>query len=58
MITPVRWEDGRLVLLDQTKLPTEEVERACASWPEVAEAIRTLVVRGARHAGALDFLGG
>jgi len=28
MITPVRWEDGGLVLLDQTRLPTEEVERA------------------------------
>ena len=28
MITPVRWDGDRLVLLDQTRLPTEEVERA------------------------------
>ena len=57
MITPVRWEDGRLVLLDQTKLPTEEVERACASWPEAAEAIRTLVVRGAPAIGVAAAFG-
>jgi methylthioribose-1-phosphate isomerase len=57
VITPVRWEDGRLVLLDQTKLPTEEVERACASWPEAAEAIRTLVVRGAPAIGVAAAFG-
>jgi methylthioribose-1-phosphate isomerase len=57
VITPVRWEDGRLVLLDQTRLPTEEVERICASWPEVAEAIRTLVVRGAPAIGVAAAFG-
>ena len=57
MITPVRWEDGRLVLIDQTRLPTEEVERACASWPEVAEAIRSLVVRGAPAIGVAAAFG-
>jgi methylthioribose-1-phosphate isomerase len=57
VIRPVRWEEGRLVLLDQTRLPTEEVERACASWPEVAEAIRTLVVRGAPAIGVAAAFG-
>ncbi len=57
MISPVRWEDGRLVLLDQTRLPTEEVERAYASWQEVAEAIRTLVVRGAPAIGVAAAFG-
>ncbi|HWN15210.1 MAG TPA: S-methyl-5-thioribose-1-phosphate isomerase, partial [Candidatus Dormibacteraeota bacterium] len=56
-ITPVRWEDGRLVLIDQTRLPTEEVERACGSWPEVAEAIRSLVVRGAPAIGVAAAFG-
>jgi len=46
VISPVRWEDGTLVLLDQTRLPTEEVERAYTAWRDVADAIRTLVVRG------------
>jgi methylthioribose-1-phosphate isomerase len=57
VITPVRWEDGRLVLLDQTKLPTEEVERAYTAWAEVAEAIRTLVVRGAPAIGVAAAFG-
>jgi methylthioribose-1-phosphate isomerase len=57
VISPVRWEDGRLVLHDQTRLPTEEVERAYASWQEVAEAIRTLVVRGAPAIGVAAAFG-
>ena len=40
MIEPVRWADDRLVLLDQTRLPAEAVERSCSSWTEVADAIR------------------
>ena len=58
--------------MDQTRLPVEEVERSCATWPEVADCIRTLVVRGApaigvaaafgvalaaRRSGARDFEG-
>jgi methylthioribose-1-phosphate isomerase len=57
VITPVRWEDGRLMLLDQTRLPAEEVERACLSWREVADAIRTLVVRGAPAIGVAAAFG-
>jgi methylthioribose-1-phosphate isomerase len=45
-------EDGpRVVLLDQRKLPDEEVEVACRSAAEVAEAIRAMVVRGAPAIG-------
>ena len=51
MITPVRWADGRLLLLDQTRLPGYEVERAYERWEHVADAIRTLVVRGAPAIG-------
>jgi methylthioribose-1-phosphate isomerase len=57
MIRPVRWESGRLVLLDQTRLPVEELERAYTAWPEVAEAIRTLVVRGAPAIGVAAAFG-
>ena len=51
MIAPVRWEGERLVLLDQTLLPREETERTYDRWEDVAEAIRTLVVRGAPAIG-------
>jgi methylthioribose-1-phosphate isomerase len=45
-------EDGpRVVLLDQRRLPDEEVERSCASATEVADAIRAMVVRGAPAIG-------
>jgi methylthioribose-1-phosphate isomerase len=56
-ILPVRWSSDRLVLLDQTRLPTEEVERQCARWEEVADAIRTLVVRGAPAIGVAAAFG-
>src|SRR6266478_1448671 len=57
VISPVRWDGSRLALLDQTRLPVEEVERPCASWQEVADAIRTLVVRGAPAIGVAAAFG-
>src|SRR3989304_1782597 len=47
----VRLEAGAVVLLDQRRLPDEEGERRCPTSTEVAEAIRTLVVRGAPAIG-------
>jgi methylthioribose-1-phosphate isomerase len=47
----VRIEDGRLVLLDQTRLPGERVERRYRDWREMVDAIRTMVVRGAPAIG-------
>jgi methylthioribose-1-phosphate isomerase len=56
-ISPVRWGDGRLLLLDQTRLPGEERWLACERWQEVADAIRTLVVRGAPAIGVAAAFG-
>jgi methylthioribose-1-phosphate isomerase len=47
----LRLEDDRVVFLDQRLLPLEEVELECRSAAEVAEAIRTLAVRGAPAIG-------
>jgi methylthioribose-1-phosphate isomerase len=41
----------RVVLLDQRRLPDEEVELACTSAAEVAEAIATMAIRGAPAIG-------
>jgi methylthioribose-1-phosphate isomerase len=57
VIRPVRWAGDRLLLLDQTRLPGEEVERAYTRWQDVAEAIRTLVVRGAPAIGVTAAFG-
>src|SRR4029453_10639522 len=47
----VGWEGDHVVLLDQRRLPDEEVEVECRSAEEVAEAIRTMVIRGAPAIG-------
>jgi methylthioribose-1-phosphate isomerase len=50
-VEPIKWERGRMGLLDQRRLPGE----VAWLWPEtledVAEAIRTLAVRGAPAIG-------
>jgi methylthioribose-1-phosphate isomerase len=47
----VRLEDDAVVLLDQRRLPEEEIELRCASATEVAEAIRDMAIRGAPAIG-------
>jgi methylthioribose-1-phosphate isomerase len=47
----VRLEQGGVVLLDQRRLPDEEVELVCRSVAETAEAIRSLAIRGAPAIG-------
>jgi methylthioribose-1-phosphate isomerase len=47
----LRLEGDRVVFLDQRRLPDEEVELVCRTVGEVAEAIRTLAVRGAPAIG-------
>jgi methylthioribose-1-phosphate isomerase len=50
-LAPVRWDGHSLVLLDQRKLPGVESYLAFDTWQGVAEAIRTMVVRGAPAIG-------
>jgi len=47
----VRLEVDAVVVLDQRRLPDEEVELRCASAAQVADAIRTLAIRGAPAIG-------
>jgi methylthioribose-1-phosphate isomerase len=56
-VQPIRWHDGVLELLDQRLLPREEVWVACRNAHEVAEAIRTMVVRGAPAIGVAAAFG-
>jgi methylthioribose-1-phosphate isomerase len=50
-VSPLRWDGRSLFLLDQRLLPREEVWIECRTSSEVAEAIRTMVVRGAPAIG-------
>ena len=47
MIPTIEWKDGRLRLLDQSRLPGEVVFLDCEDYQTVAQAIRELKVRGA-----------
>ena len=47
----IEWRDGTLILLDQTKLPTQVEYIHCTDWRQVAEAIKMLRVRGAPAIG-------
>lgn len=46
-IQPLCWEGDAVIILDQTRLPHEEVYLRCIQVAQVVEAIRSLRVRGA-----------
>ncbi len=47
----IEWKQPELILLDQTKLPTDIHYIRCTDWRQVAEAIKMLRVRGAPAIG-------
>ncbi|MFO7866622.1 MAG: S-methyl-5-thioribose-1-phosphate isomerase [Candidatus Aminicenantes bacterium] len=47
----VEWKNGRVVMIDQRRLPLEEVYLECRNYEDVAEAIETMVIRGAPAIG-------
>lgn len=53
----VEWDDGVVVLLDQTKLPEAEVYLRCESADDVIGAIQRLSVRGAPAIGVAGAYG-
>lgn len=50
-VQTLKWCDDHLILLDQTRLPTEVVYRDCWDLEAVAQAIEELKVRGAPAIG-------
>jgi len=53
----VEWKDSKVVMIDQTKLPNELVFVKYDDYNQVADAIRTLVVRGAPAIGVSGAFG-
>ncbi|MBI4178551.1 S-methyl-5-thioribose-1-phosphate isomerase [bacterium] len=51
MLNPIRWTGGGLTLLDQRRLPAQTVYLKPKNVNQVADAIRTLAVRGAPAIG-------
>ena len=50
-IRPIQWEDGLLKLLDQTRLPLEQVTLEIGDYRGATDAIRDMKVRGAPAIG-------
>jgi methylthioribose-1-phosphate isomerase len=57
MIQTLEWTDHGVRFLDQTKLPTEETYVNCTTHEQVADVIRTMVVRGAPAIGVAAAMG-
>ena len=57
MIKTLEWTNAGVRFIDQTKLPTEEVYVTCKDYEEVADAIRTMIVRGAPAIGVAAAMG-
>jgi methylthioribose-1-phosphate isomerase len=57
MVETIQWTDAGVVMIDQTRLPREEVYVTCHDYREVAEAIRSMVIRGAPAIGVAAAMG-
>src|SRR5689334_15309914 len=57
MVETIQWTDAGVVMIDQTKLPREVVYVTCRDYQEVAEAIRSMVIRGAPAIGVAAAMG-
>jgi len=53
----IEWRDDKVVMIDQTRLPGEEVYNEYSDFKSVAEAIRGMVIRGAPAIGVAAAMG-
>jgi len=53
----IEWKDNSVIMIDQTKLPNELLFVTCSDYKQVANAIKTLVVRGAPAIGVSGAFG-
>jgi len=54
---PIEWTDQGVVMLDQRRLPGEEIFHTYTDYREVAKAIREMVIRGAPAIGVAAAMG-
>jgi methylthioribose-1-phosphate isomerase len=57
MIETIKWSPDGVVMIDQTRLPSEEIYVTCRTYVEVADAIRTMIIRGAPAIGVAAAMG-
>ncbi len=57
MVNTIEWKDGKVVMLDQSRLPLEVSYVECIDYQMVAEGIRKLWIRGAPAIGIAAAMG-
>ncbi len=57
MLPTIKWSDGKVIMIDQRRLPWEEVYREYTDYTGVAEAIEKMVIRGAPAIGVAAAFG-
>ena len=53
----IEWAGDRIIMIDQRKLPLEETYVECRTYEQAAEAIETMVIRGAPAIGVAAAMG-
>jgi methylthioribose-1-phosphate isomerase len=54
---PIEWTENGVVMLDQRRLPAEEINHTYTDYQDVAKAIREMVIRGAPAIGVAAAMG-
>jgi methylthioribose-1-phosphate isomerase len=57
MVKTIEWVDGKVVMLDQSRLPIDVVYVECTDYRKVAEGIKKLWIRGAPAIGIAAAMG-
>ena len=57
MVETIEWSGDGVVMIDQRLLPRQQVFVTCRTYEEVAEAIKTMVIRGAPAIGVAAAMG-
>lgn len=56
-VETIEWTSDGVVMIDQTRLPRETIYVTCRTYVEVADAIRSMVIRGAPAIGVAAAMG-
>jgi len=57
MVPTIEWKDNAVVMIDQRILPAKQEYVVCTDYEQVADAIRTMVIRGAPAIGCAAAMG-
>jgi methylthioribose-1-phosphate isomerase len=57
MLPTIAWQGEDIVMVDQRKLPADEIYVTCKSVNDIAKAIKTMVIRGAPAIGVCAAMG-